>query len=230
MNNRELYKSVLNLLQDYSVKDREYYSQFSEQWKWLFEKALERNKTYLPEDASAIFTVKHSFSGIDMSFHFDQPKMANWFEEDSKAKKRAAFIPKRLKRSKAGVLSFHDSICAYDPDAGELTLTKKMKNIFACSLPGLPPALSVVYGNKWVDSMFNVFRQNSLPLYLVPPDYVPAFLGSDFEICLYLFMMDYCIIRENYKKVEDQELRQFLHIFRPSPMLLVKGLLSPPEA
>ena len=38
-------------------------------------------------------------------------------------------------------------------------------------------------------------------------------------------MMDYCIIKENYKKVKGDDLWQFLHIFRPSPMLKIKGLL-----
>ena len=37
--------------------------------------------------------------------------------------------------------------------------------------------------------------------------------------------MDYCIIKENYRTVKDEDLRGFLHIFRPSPMLRIKGLL-----
>jgi hypothetical protein len=37
--------------------------------------------------------------------------------------------------------------------------------------------------------------------------------------------MDCCIIKENYTKVKDADLKQFLHIFRPSPMLKIKGLL-----
>ena len=46
-----------------------------------------------------------------------------------------------------------------------------------------------------------------------------------FEICLYLFLMDICIIREDYQQVKDEELRNLLHLFRPSPMLKIKGLL-----
>jgi hypothetical protein len=93
-------------------------------------------------------------------------------------------------------------------------------------MPGLPPELHVVYGNKWAKQRFlNPLTQRSLPLFLIQTDYVPAFLASPFEICLYLFLMDYCIIKENYRTVKDEDLRGFLHIFRPSPMLRIKGLL-----
>ena len=37
--------------------------------------------------------------------------------------------------------------------------------------------------------------------------------------------MDYCIIKEDYQKVKDEELKPLLHIFKPSPMLKIKGLL-----
>jgi hypothetical protein len=37
--------------------------------------------------------------------------------------------------------------------------------------------------------------------------------------------MDSCIIREDYQKVKDEELKPLLHIFQPSPMLKIKGLL-----
>ena len=95
----------------------------------------------------------------------------------------------------------------------------------AAALPELPPRLRIVYGNKWVDGRFNAFMNTRLSLFLIETDYVPAFLATPFEVCLYLFMMDYCIIKENYSKVKDEDLRQFLHIFRPSPMLKIKGLL-----
>ena len=50
-------------------------------------------------------------------------------------------------------------------------------------------------------------------------------VSTPFEVCLYLFLMDYCIIKEDYQKVKDEELKPLLHIFQPSPMLKIKGLL-----
>ena len=67
--------------------------------------------------------------------------------------------------------------------------------------------------------------KSRLSVFLINTDYVPAFLATPFELCLYLFLMDYCIIKENYTKVKDEELKQFLHIFKTSPMLKIKGLL-----
>ena len=50
-------------------------------------------------------------------------------------------------------------------------------------------------------------------------------MATPLEVCLYLFLMDYCIIKENYTKVKDEDLKQFLHIFKVSPMLRIKKLL-----
>jgi hypothetical protein len=55
---------------------------------------------------------------------------------------------------------------------------------------------------------------------------VPVFLGSPVEVCLYLFLMDCCIIKLNYKHVLDKDLQPLLHIFRPSPMLQIKGIIQ----
>ena len=97
--------------------------------------------------------------------------------------------------------------------------------ILAAALPGQPPELWIVYGNKWVERKLGPFTQRSLSLFLIQTDYVPAFLASPFEVCLYLFLMDYCIIKSDYQKVKDEDLRGFLHIFKPNPMLRIKGLL-----
>ena len=109
--------------------------------------------------------------------------------------------------------------------AAEAALTEDMRNVIAAALPGLPPYLQIVYGNKWVESRFNAFMNSRLTVFLIETDYVPAFLASPYEIALYLFMMDLCIIRENTEKVRDEELKKILHIFRPSPMLRIKGLV-----
>ena len=55
---------------------------------------------------------------------------------------------------------------------------------------------------------------------------LPVFLGSPVEVCLYLFLMDCCIIKLNYKHVLDKDLQPLLHIFRPSPMLQIKGIIQ----
>ena len=99
------------------------------------------------------------------------------------------------------------------------------RNIIAAAMPELPARLQIVYGNKWVDGRFNAFLKTRLSVYLIDTDYVPAFLATPLEVCLYLFLMDYCIIKENYTKVKDEDLKQFLHIFKASPMLRIKKLL-----
>lgn len=222
---QKVLQAVEAMYQDYTIRDREYYPDFRRGWDQVLKKALHSETSYLPQDAGAIYTVKHSYGGFDLTLHFDQLKMADWYEKELKRKSKAIFVPKRLKRSRSGVLSLEDSVCRYDPKAPEPVLTDEVKNIIACALPGLPPELCVVYGNKWVDKKFNPLRQRSLSLFFLNTDYVPAFLGSPLEVALYLFLMDCCIVKENYTKVKDADLRQFLHIFRPSPMLGIKGLL-----
>ena len=225
MGNSEIYQQVLNSFQDSAIRDRSYYPDFRRQWEALFKKVLKSDEEYFDVSASSVLTVPHSFAGIDAVFHFDQLKIADWYRQDSSRKKRVVFQPKKLKHSRKGGLSFHESPCDYDPSLPESALTEENKNIIAAALPELPPRLRIVYGNKWVNSRFNVFMNTRLSLFLIETDYVPAFLATPFEVCLYLFMMDYCIIKENYSKVEDKELRKFLHIFRPSPMLKIKGIL-----
>jgi hypothetical protein len=224
MDNTVILTQVLNSFQDSAIRERSYYPDFRRKWEALLKKAAEL-EAYYDFSAPSVLTVEQSFAGIDASFHFDQLKIADWYRQDSGRKKRVVFKPERLKHSKRGGLSFHDSPCDYDPSLPESALTDDMKNIVAAALPELPPRLRVVYGNKWVNGRFNPFLTTKLSLFLIETDYVPAFLGSPFEVCLYLFMMDYCIIKENYSKVKDDDLKQFLHIFRPSPMLKIKGIL-----
>ena len=225
MEQREVFEQVLTSFQDSAIRDRSYYPDFRRGWEALLRKALESGEMYFDTDAASVLTVKHSFAGIDACFHFDQLKIADWYRQDSSRKKRLVFKAQKLKHSRQGTLSFHDSPCDFDPDLPETALTEDMRNIVAAALPELPPRLRIVYGNKWVNGRFNAFMNTRLSLFLIETDYVPAFLATPFEVCLYLFMMDYCIIKENYKKVKDDDLWQFLHIFRPSPMLKIKGLV-----
>ena len=225
MENSEIYQQILNSFQDTAIRDRSYYPDFRRQWEALLKKALHSGEKYFDIDSPSVLTVEQSFAGIDAVFHFDQLKIADWYRQDSSRKKRVVFQPKKLKHSRSGALSYHDSPCDFDPELPEAALSDADKNIIAAALPELPPRLRIVYGNKWVNSRFNVLMNTRLSLFLIGTDYVPAFLATPFEVCLYLFMMDYCIIKENYSKVEDKELQKFLHIFRPSPMLKIKGIL-----
>ncbi|MEA4933833.1 MAG: hypothetical protein VB071_09725 [Lawsonibacter sp.] len=228
MNTRKDKATILNamerLYQDPAVYQREYYSDFRRRWDALLYKALGSGECRLEHRPEAVLTVPYSYGGVDFTLHFDQLKMADWFQQELLHKRHTVFLAKRLKRSSTGVLTFHESICHYDANEPEPALTDEIKNIFACALPGIPPALCIVYGNKWVNSRFHALRKRSLQLFLIQTDYVPVFLSDSFELCLYLFLMDCCIIKENYTKVKDSDLRQFLHVFRPSPMLKIKGL------
>ena len=225
MTEQESFEAVLRSFADSAIRDRTYYPAFRRGWEALFRRVLDEGKSYLDPSSDACYSVKHSFLGIDTVFHFDQTKLADWYAKEQARGKRVVFTPQRFRHIGEGRLEYHDSICRYEPAAPEPTLQEDARNILAAALPSLPPELAVVYGNKWVDSRFNAFFNRRISLFLIGTDYVPAFLASDFEICLYLFMMDYCIIKENYQKVRDEELSQFLHILRPSPMLKIKGLL-----
>ena len=121
---------------------------------------------------------------------------------------------------------FHDAFCSYNPEAPESALTEDIRNVIACGLPQIPHKMEVIYGNKWVNSRFNILRRNSLDFFLVGTDWVPALLATPLEIALYLFFMDCCIIKTDVGKLPDDELRKYLHIFRPSPMLKIKGLVK----
>ena len=224
MNRTEQLESVLSSFSDSDIRDRSYYPEFRREWEALLRTALEKD-AYFDTDSPACYTVEHSFAGIHTQFHFDQAKIAEWYARELDRKKRIVFTPTRLRRDRQGNLLYHESRCDYDKTAPEPLIDKDNRNIIAAALPGLPPSLSVVYGNKLVETRFNAFLNSRVSLFLIETDYVPAFLASPFEICLYLCMMDICIIKENFKKVKDDQLRQYLHIFRPSPMLKIKGLL-----
>lgn len=180
---------------------------------------------YVPVSEEAVHTINVCFCGLETDFHVDQLKNDEWFVNEQKRGSKAIFYPKRLKRDFNGVITYHDSVCRYDPGLPETGLKKEERNIIACAVPGLPSSLEVVYGNKWVNDKFTALKKRSISLYLTETDYTGAFLLSPFEVCLYYFMMDYCIIKSDYSKVEDSSLKWFLHILRPSPILTIKGLI-----
>lgn len=223
----EIFNIVDKMCSQYAISGRDYGRGFRKKWVMAFERAFAMNTSYLPANPDAVLEVQHSFDDFTFTFHIDQVKMYDWFQREMDRGSKQIFEPKKIKRRMDGTLTYDESTCVYDPKLPEPALTDKMKNIIACALPGLPaPQLRVVYGNKWVNSRFNPFRIASLHLYLLNTDYVPVFLGSPVEVCLYLFLMDCCIIKLNYKHVLDKDLQPLLHIFRPSPMLQIKGIIQ----
>lgn len=223
--NRDVKAQIEALYQDSAIRDRKYYPDFRRAWNSLLEAAASSEEEYFPPEANSVITIHSDYGGLSFDFHLDQKKMADWYDQEVRSRKRVVFVPKRFRRSRSGQLSFHESLCRSYPELPEPALPESDRNIMACAMPGLPPELHIVYGNKWLAGRNNPLLQRSLPLFLIQTDYVPAFLATPFEICLYLFLMDYCIIKENYRTVKDEDLRGFLHIFRPSPMLRIKGLL-----
>lgn len=224
MNNEIVLQQVLKSFQDSAIRDRSYYPEFRRQWEALLRRAAESGEAYFDIESDSVFSVEHRFAGIETVFHFDQLKIADWYRQELGQKKHIVFKPQKLKHDSRG-LRYHEYVCSYSPDAPEPMLNEENRNIIAAAMPELPARLQIVYGNKWVDGRFNAFLKSRLSVFLINTDYVPAFLATPFELCLYFFLMDYCIIKENYTKVKDEELKQFLHIFKTSPMLKIKGLL-----
>ena len=213
------------LCHDPQIRNRAFYPDFRRGWEALLRKAASSEELYFDPDAESVIKVPCSFGGVDFVFHLDQLKMADWYWQEVKRGKRVVFVPKRVRRDRRGNLSFHDSPCHYDPELPEAALREEDRNIMAAAMPGLPPELWIVYGNKWVEKKLNPLVRRSVSLFLIQTDYVPAFLASPYEVCLYLFWMDCCIIKEDCEAVADAELRPLLHIFKPSPMLKIKGLI-----
>ncbi len=223
--NQELLSAVYKCLEDPEIKSRGFFPEFNKAWRDIFKKASHNTADYFDIASDRCYTVHVDFAGISTDFHFDQLKMAEWYDKELKNRKKVVFSGKKLKRSRrTGELVYQDIVCDYDPDAPEPALDEHNRNIIACALPGMPPTMRIVYGNKFVNSRFNPLRLASLGCFLIGTDYVPAFLGSAMELAVYLFMMDYCIIKENYLKVKDSDMVRLLHALRISPMLRIKGL------
>ncbi len=219
------FQALQGLFEDPAIRGRAFYPDFRRGWSALLERTSRSAECYFDEAAPSVIAVPNIWGGVEFTFHLDQSKMADWYYQEVRRHKRVVFEPKRFKRSRSGQLIFHESVCRCDPSLPESALEERDRNIMAAAFPGLPPALSVVYGNKWVDRTLGPLRRGSVALFLIRTPFVPAFLASPFEICLYLFLMDCCIIKEDSEKVKDEELRPLLHLFQPNPVLRIKGLL-----
>lgn len=222
---QELINAIDISLKDPEITERSFYPEFSQAWNTIFNRARQSQTDYFDIMSDSCYTVHSDFAGISIDFHFDQLKMAEWYDKELKNRKKIVFSGKKLKHSHStGELMYDKIICHYEPDALEPALDEHNRNVIICAMPGIPPTLNVVYGNKFVKKRFNPLRIASLGCFLIGTDYVPAFLASPMEVAVYLFMMDLCIIKENYRKVKDDDMKRLLHALRVSPMLRIKGL------
>lgn len=222
---KTLLEAIENCFQDPDIRSRSYYPEFRRGWDSVFARARKRDEEYFDFSSPACFVMHNEYAGISYDFHIDQLKICEWYEKELANRKKFVFFGKKLKRDKkSGNLMFHDAVCHYDPTAEEAALEENMRNVIACALPCMPVSMQIVYGNKWVDKRFNILRRNTVDIFLIGTDFVPAFLGSAFEAALYLFLMDCCIIKTNLGKAKDEDIKNLLHVMRPSPMLRIKGL------
>lgn len=222
---QELLDSIEACFQDPEIRERSFYPEFRQAWNSIFKRAQQNRTEYFDVLSDSCYTVHCESTGISFDFHFDQLKIAEWYDKELKNRKKIVFTGKKLKHSRrTGELMYDNIVCQYNPDAEEPALNEKNRNIIACAMPGMPPTLHIVYGNKFVKTRFNPLRMASLGCFLIGTDYVPAFLADPMELAVYLFMMDCCIIKENYKKVKDNDMKRLLHALRVSPMLRIKGL------
>ncbi|MEI3085810.1 MAG: hypothetical protein V8S87_07325 [Oscillospiraceae bacterium] len=99
-------------------------------------RAAESDEVYFDTASDSVFTVEHSFAGIETGFHFDQMKIAEWYQRDLKDK-HVVFKPQKLKHDKQG-LHFHEYTCSYNPNAAEPALNDENRNIIAAAMPELP--------------------------------------------------------------------------------------------
>jgi len=222
---QELEAGIEACFQDPDIRERSFYPEFRRAWTAAFERACAAQENYFDLLSPGCRVVHNECAGISVDFHIDRLKINEWYNKELVNKKKVVFSGKKLKKNhKTGELMFHDIVCGYYPEADEDVLTEDMRNIIACAFPGPDPRLEIVYGNKWVAKRFNPFRRSSVDVFLIGTDYVPAFLGNALETAVYLFLMDYCIIKMNHGKVKDDDIKGLLHIIRVSPMLRIKGL------
>lgn len=206
------------------LKGFSFANEWRNEWKRILRAAARAPELYPVQRPEAVYSLPHSFYDTQILFQFDRDKLWDWFQRDGRLKERRVFLPRELKMNGDGEVGIKDSQLTWDPDAPEPTVDPAGKEIFAASLPGLPPPLRVVYGGQRVEHCFTGWKKNKLPIHLIQAEFIPAFLGDSFQVALYLFWMDVCILSENCIKLKEKDLRPLLHIFRDSSMLTVKGL------
>ncbi|MFR1051658.1 MAG: hypothetical protein ACLSE7_08010 [Lachnospirales bacterium] len=224
MNYEELYAAQAAFFDAPWLKGCSFANEWRNEWRRVLRAAARDPKPYPPQNPAAVFPMEHTFEDAEFTFHFDMEKVWDWFRRDSALKERRVFLPRELTRNLEGEVGIRDSQLTWDAALPEPELPDAGKELLVCSLPGFPPPLRVVSGNRLVDGSFTGFKKRKLPICLIQAEFTPAFLGDSFEAALYLFWMDVCIMMENRVKLKDKDLQPLLHIFRASSMLTIKGL------
>lgn len=206
------------------LKGLSFANEWRNEWKRVLRNAARNPVDYPLQRSEAVCELPHTFQGTDVLFRLDRDKLWDWFQRDGKLKERRVFLQRELRRSVEGDFGIRDSQLTWDADVPEPTVEPGGKEIFAVSLPGVPPPLQVVYGAGRVENCLTGWKKNKLPIYLIQAEFTPAFFTDSFQVALYLFWMDVCILSENRLKLKEKDLKPLLHIFRPSSMLTVKGL------
>ena len=206
------------------LKGCSFANEWRNEWRRILRAAARVPQTYPPQNPEAVFAVAHTFQDTPFTFHFDLEKVWDWFRRDSALPEHRVFLPRELTRNLEGEVGIRDSQLTWDPAAPEPEPSDGGREILVCSLPGTPPPLRVISGNRRGESSFTGFKKRKLPLCLIQAEFTPAFLADSFEVALYLFWMDVCILMENRVKLKDKDLQPLLHVFRPSSLLTIKGL------
>lgn len=224
MNYEDLYAAQAAFFDAPWLKGCSFANEWRNEWRRILRAAVRSPQSYPPQNPTAVFSVAHTFHDSPFNFHFDLEKVWDWFRRDSALPERRVFLRRELTRNLEGEVGIRESQLTWNPAAAEPELGDRGQEILVCSLPGTPPPLRVIAGNRRVESSFTGFKKRKLPICLVQAEFTPAFLADSFEVALYLFWMDVCILMENRVKLKDKDLQPLLHVFRPSSMLTIKGL------
>ncbi|MBQ2597908.1 MAG: hypothetical protein II581_08385, partial [Oscillospiraceae bacterium] len=122
--NRDVKAQIEALYQDSAIRDRKYYPDFRRAWNSLLEAAASSEEEYFPPEADSVITIHSDYGGLSFDFHLDQKKMADWYDQEVRSRKRVVFVPKRFRRSRSGQLSFHESLCRSYPELPEPALAE----------------------------------------------------------------------------------------------------------
>ena len=81
---QELLDSIEACFQDPEIRERSFYPEFRQAWNSVFKRAQQNQTDYFDIESDSCYTVRCEFEGLCQDFHFDQLKMAEWYEKELK--------------------------------------------------------------------------------------------------------------------------------------------------
>ena len=93
---QELMDAIDMCLKDPEIIDRSFFPEFSQAWNAIFERARQSKASYFDIASDSCYTVHCDFMELSFDFHFDQLKMAEWYEKELKNRKKVVFSGKKL--------------------------------------------------------------------------------------------------------------------------------------